>query len=63
MKAVLCRPAKDDIMVISYPKCGGIWVAQIVYLLLNDCVPISDADLFNVKVNRKHGRMAAAERR
>ncbi|XP_077512523.1 sulfotransferase ssu-1-like [Amblyomma americanum] len=34
-------------MVISYPRCGGVWVAQIVYLLLNDCVPLADANAFD----------------
>lgn len=44
------RPSKGDIMVVSYPKCGGVWVAQIVYLLLNDCVPLADSNAFDIQM-------------
>ncbi|KAH6938498.1 hypothetical protein HPB50_010163 [Hyalomma asiaticum] len=45
------RPSKGDIMVVSYPKCGGVWVAQIVYLLLNDCVPLADSNAFDIQAS------------
>lgn len=40
------RPSKGDIMVISYPKCGGVWVAYIAYMLLHEgAAPASPAAL------------------
>ena len=30
---------KDDIFVVTYPKCGTHWTFQIIYLILNDGVP------------------------
>jgi len=32
-------PTKDDIFVITYPKCGTHWTFEIIYLILNDGVP------------------------
>ncbi|XP_064454952.1 sulfotransferase ssu-1-like [Ornithodoros turicata] len=62
--AVSYRPSKDDIIVISYPKCGGVWVAQIVYLLLNNCIPLQDGDSFSraVPVLEQEGQTLIKDR-
>jgi hypothetical protein len=31
----------EDIFVCSYPKCGTTWLQNVVYLILNDGVPLS----------------------
>jgi hypothetical protein len=35
------RAAPGDIFVASYPKCGTTWTQYIVYLLLNEGVPLT----------------------
>ena len=35
------EPESGDIFVASYPKCGTTWLQHIVYLLLNDGLPIA----------------------
>jgi hypothetical protein len=34
----------EDIFVCSYPKCGTTWLQNVVYLILNDGVPLSSSE-------------------
>ena len=35
------RPSPSDIVVASYPKCGTTWLQNMVYLSLNEGVPLA----------------------
>ena len=30
----------DDLFIVSFPKCGSTWTQYIVYLIINNCVPL-----------------------
>lgn len=34
--AIMYRPYPGDVFVASYPRCGGAWVAYLLYMLTND---------------------------
>ncbi|XP_045029307.1 sulfotransferase 1E1 isoform X1 [Daphnia magna] len=31
------KPRKDDVWVVTFPKCGTTWTQEMVWMLLNDC--------------------------
>ena len=32
----ICHVRKDDIWILSYPKCGTTWAIETVWMLMND---------------------------
>lgn len=38
----------DDLFIVTYPKCGTTWTQHIVYLILNDGVPLPPDQRMNV---------------
>ena len=36
------KPNDDDIFVVTYPKCGTTWTQQIIYLILDNGVPVKN---------------------
>ncbi|XP_054160742.1 sulfotransferase 1C2-like [Oppia nitens] len=44
------KPTKNDLFIVSYPKCGTTWTQQIVHLLLNRGVPPAKTLLFSKSI-------------
>ncbi|KAG0427697.1 hypothetical protein HPB47_025282 [Ixodes persulcatus] len=44
--AIMYRPYPGDVIVASYPRCGGIWVSLLLYMLTHDAKQPEDQKAF-----------------
>ena len=40
--------ADNDLFIVTYPKCGTTWTQHIIFLILNDGVPLPADEQLNV---------------
>lgn len=40
--ALQYQPRKDDLFIVTYPKCGTTWMQNVVLLILNKGIPLTD---------------------